>query len=125
MITIPATEYIKQLKAQQVPIDDQAFVCPLCGKVQSAVDLIKAGAGKDMDEVMKYLGYSCVGRWTNAGPPRKTKDGKGCNWTLGGLFKLHEIEILGQDGKRYPRFAVATPAQARFHMEENQAHEGF
>jgi hypothetical protein len=89
------------------------MICPRCGTVQSARDLIAAGAGADFDAVSKYLGFSCVGRFTGAGSPRKTPDGKPCNWTLGGLFALHKLEVVTPDGKRHPRFELASPEQAQ------------
>lgn len=76
-------------------VEDVTFKCPRCGTLQSAQDLIDAGVGSNLDEVEKYLAFSCVGRWS--------KD-KGCDWTLGGLFKLHELEVITPDGERHPRF---------------------
>lgn len=117
-------EFIAVLKAQRVPTDHFAFICPMCGTVQSGDDLIKAGAGKDFDEIEKYLGFSCVGRWTGAGPPPKDKTlGKGCNWTLGGLFALHKLEVVTPDGEKHPGFEPATPEQAQAHMLEKKLAE--
>jgi hypothetical protein len=76
-------------------IEDVTFKCPRCGTLQSAQDLIDAGVGKTIDDVEKYLAFSCIGRFTEM---------KGCNWTLGGLFKLHELEVVTPDGERHPRF---------------------
>lgn len=90
-----------------------AVKCPMCGVVQSAVDLIEAGAGSDFDGVGKYLGFSCVGRFTGAGSPRKVPDGKPCNWTLGGLFSLHKLEVVTADGTHHPHFELATPEEAQ------------
>lgn len=89
-----------------------AFVCPACGTVQSAQSLIDAGASSE--EVGKYLGFSCVGRWTGA-PAHRRGDapGKGCDWTLGGLFKIHKLEVVTPDGVHHPSFEVASPEQAQ------------
>lgn len=107
-------EFHAECKAQGVKSHmDTAMICPRCGTVQSARDLIAAGAGADFDAVSKYLGFSCVGRFTGAGSPRKTPDGKPCNWTLGGLFALHKLEVVTTDGKRHPRFELASPEQAQ------------
>lgn len=114
MNTMTLQEFHEALKAQGVSSHmDFALKCPMCGTVQSGVDLIAAGAGADFDAVEKYLGFSCVGRWTGAGSPRKAPDGKPCNWTLGGLFSLHKLEVVTPDGKRHPRFEPATPAEAQ------------
>jgi hypothetical protein len=84
--------------------------------MQTGNDLIRAGAGKTFEDVEKYLGFSCVGRFTGAKSPRKEPDGKPCNWTLGGLFSLHTLEVVTPDGEHHPRFEVATPEQAqRYH----------
>lgn len=121
MITMTLDEFKASVLAQGVKIEDAAFVCPMCGKVQSACDLINAGVGEDFEEVEKFLAYSCVGRWTNAGPPKKEKNGQGCNWTLGGLFRCHELEVVTPDGEKHPRFIPATPEQAKWHAMEVQS----
>lgn len=81
------------------------LICPMCNRVQTPKDLIDAGAGKTFDDVEKYFGFSCVGRWLNAGPFKKDNL-KGCDWTLGGFFKLHKLEVVTTDGKRHPRFEL-------------------
>lgn len=116
MQTMTLDEYKAAVKAQGVPHEHIAMKCPMCGAVQSGADLIAAGAGADFDEVEKYLAFSCVGRFTGAGSPRKKPDGKPCNWTLGGLFSLHKLEVVTPDGKKHPRFELATPAEAQAHM---------
>lgn len=116
MKIITLVEFHAELKAQGVRShEDSAFVCPMCQTVQSGKDLIAAGAGKDFDEVEEYVGFSCVGRFTGAGSPRSKPDGKPCNWTLGGLFLLHKLEVVTPDGKHHPRFELATPEQAQAH----------
>lgn len=120
MKTISLQDFHAELLSQGVPKVHLAFKCPICGTVQSAHDLITAGAGKDFDEVEKYLGFSCVGRFTNAGPHKKgTPPGKGCDWTLGGLFAIHKLEVVTEeDGKHHPRFEPATKEEAQQHMGE-------
>ena len=118
-ITVP--EFHAELRSQGVPSrEDIALVCPMCGTVQSARDLIDAGAGASFDEVENYLGFACVGRWTGAGAPRKAPDGKPCNWTLGGLFRLHKLEVLTDDGKACPRFEPASPDEALAHAARSR-----
>lgn len=117
MEVLTVDQFHAALKAQGVPREDFAFICPRCKTVQSARDLIAAGAGLDFDGVERFLGFSCVGRWTGAGSPRKQPDGRPCDWTLGGLFSLHETEVVTPDGKHNPMFAVASPEQAKAHAE--------
>lgn len=116
MVIMTVEEFHGALKEQGVPREHLAFKCPMCGTVQSATDLIKAGAGKTFADVAGYLGFSCVGRFTNAGPPRKSPDGKPCNWSLGGLFQLHKMEVVDEDGKHFPHFEPATKGDAQMHM---------
>ena len=96
METMTLEEFKTAIKSQgKKRIEDVTFRCPSCKTLQSAQDLIDAGAGKTMDDVEKYLAFSCVGRWDK---------NKGCDWTLGGLFQIHELEVVTPDGKHHPRF---------------------
>lgn len=89
-------EFHAAIKAQgHDRVEDVTFKCPRCGTLQSGQDLIDAGAGRDFDEVEKYVGFSCVGRFDPS---------KGCDWTLGGLFQLHELVVITEDGVEHPRF---------------------
>lgn len=116
MKTMTVQEFKEALTAQGVKRhEDFAFVCPMCRTVQSGADLIAVGAGETFDDVEKYLAFSCVGRFTGKGTPRKTPDGDACNWTLGGLFPLHKLEVITPDGKHHPRFELATPEQTQQH----------
>ena len=106
----------KKLKEQGVSSRHHyAFKCPTCGTIQSMALLIKEGCNPD--KVENYIGFSCVGRFNNAGPPpskddKKNRDKIGCNWTLGGLFRLHKMEIIDDEGTAHPHFALATPEEA-------------
>lgn len=114
MKTMTLEEFHAALKAQGMSSQlHLALKCPMCATVQSAFDLIAAGAGDDFDAVERYLGFSCFGRFTGAASPRKKPDGQPCNWTLGGLFPLHQLEVVTPDGKHHPRFEPATPAEAQ------------
>lgn len=114
MRIIPVAELHALFKAQGVSGQQHcAVVCPMCGTVQSGASLMKAGAGKTFEEVERFIGWSCVGRWTGAPGPRKKPDGEPCDWTLGGLFKVHRTEVVTPDGKHHPYFEIATPEQAR------------
>lgn len=116
MKTMTLAQFHSTLVAQGVSAREHlALKCPMCQTVQSAADLIAAGAGQSFDEVEKYLGFSCVGRFTGAGTPRKEPDGQPCNWTLGGLFALHKLEVVSPDGEHHPRFEPASPDEAQAH----------
>ncbi len=113
---ITLEEFKARAKAQGVPRVNVAVICPMCGTIQSMADLIAAGAGKTEADVERYIGFSCVGRWTGAPGPRKNPDGKPCDWTLGGLFSVHKLAVV-IDGKEHPHFEIATPEHAKAHMQ--------
>jgi hypothetical protein len=115
---ILAEEMHRRFKAQGVSGRDHiAFKCVMCGTVQSLASLKRAGVPPDKAE--NYIGFSCEGRFNGAGEwpsdPKKQKARKkrGCNWTLGGLFQIHELEVTTPDGKLHPSFVVATPEEAK------------
>lgn len=117
MQTMTLAELQDALRAQGVPRDHYAFKCPMCETVQSAADLIRAGAGADFDQVEKFIGFSCIGRFTGQKFTKASKGAHvGCDWTLGGLFRMHVLEIVTPDGKHHPHFAPATPEEAQAHM---------
>ena len=95
MITLTLEEYLSAMMSQNAPMGDVTFQCPRCRTLQSANDLIKAGAGKNINQVKRYLGFSCIGRFDSS---------KGCSWSLGGLFQIHELEIVFPNGEPAPRF---------------------
>ena len=116
MKTMTLAEFQQALMSQGVQRpEDFALVCPMCGTVQSARDLIAAGAGSSMNEVERYLGFSCVGRFTGARQQRRQPDGQPCNWTLGGLLQTHKLEVVTPGGVKHPRFELATAEQAQAH----------
>lgn len=109
-------EFLAALDAQGVSSRIHlAFICPMCATVQSAHDLIEAGAGSDFDAVQGDIGFSCLGRWTGGGSPRPSPDGSPCNWTLGGLLSLHKLVVVTEDGRRVTHFEPASPEQAKAH----------
>lgn len=85
-----------------VPIEQALFECPGCKLHQSAQDLMDAGAGEDLDAVEKYLAFSCVGRWDES---------KGCDWTLGGLLTIHEVEVETGPDQYRPCFKPVPPPE--------------
>ena len=124
MRRIPIEAFHAELKAQgMADRADLAFVCPACGTVQSARDLIAAGAGLDFDDVERILTFSCVGRFAGNKQPIR-KGGGPCDWTLGGLLKIHTLEVVDADGKAHPSFETASPQQAQRHATEFAAKVG-
>jgi hypothetical protein len=118
---ITVEELHARFKAQGVSAREHvAVVCPICATVQSMTSLIRAGG--QPDKVENSLGFSCEGRITGAGPwpsskdrsakARKRREVRGCDWSLGGLFRIHKLEVMS-DGKAHPFFELATPEQAQ------------
>lgn len=95
--TITRKTMVETMKANFPSFEESVFVCPRCGTKQTPQDLVDAGAGERIDDAHKYVGFSCVGRFNEG----KT----GCDWTLGGLFQIHTLEILS-DGEKHPFFEL-------------------
>lgn len=119
---ITIEELHSRFKAQGVSTHEHiAFKCVICSTVQSMASLVKAGCPPEKSETQ--VGFSCEGRWSNAGPypNEKKRDAKsvarrqvrGCDWTLGGLFRLHTLEVIDADGKPQPIFEPASPEEAQ------------
>lgn len=122
MEKITVEELHARMKAQGVSAREHvAFKCPICSTVQSIASLTKAGA--PADRVENVAGFSCEGRLTNAGAWPSAKDSsakaqkrrgvRGCDWTLGGFFRVHQLTVETPDGKEHPIFMLATPEEAR------------
>jgi hypothetical protein len=122
MEQITVEELHARLKAQGVSAREHiAFKCINCVTVQSIDSLRKAGCPSDKAETQ--VGFSCEGRWSGAGPwpgdknktakARARRKIRGCDWTLGGLFRLHRIEVIDADGKPQPIFDIATAEDAQ------------
>lgn len=110
---ITVGEFHQRCKAQGVSGRMHvALKCPVCGTVQSLTSLDRAGVPAGKQE--HYIGFSCVGRFTNAGPWKKDEPpGRGCDWTLGGLFRIHKLEVITADGEKHPTFEIATAEEAQ------------
>ena len=65
------------------------FKCPSCGEVQTGQEFID----NNVDDPIGKFYFSCTGRWV---------DGRGCNWTLGGLFQIHNVEVVNEEGEAVP-----------------------
>lgn len=94
MKTITEKEWIKQgLSLFGNSLATWKFICPSCKTVQSGQDFLDLKLSKD--EVRGCLGFSCIGRFTK---------NKGCTWTLGGFLQVQEVEVIAENGEKYPRF---------------------
>jgi len=136
MRTITVDDLQSAWRAQGVPQDHCAVKCPVCGTVQSFADVREAAAKASPEHLRAYFGegpidpllhfgFSCVGRF-NGQPGWKEpgwQEGKGCNWTLGGFFHAHRLEVISPDGEKHPYFEPATPEEAQAHLQAVQLQE--
>lgn len=78
------------------------FVCAACGHVQTISDFLALGI--DRETAYKQVHFSCIGRHTG-------DDGPGCDWTLGGLFSIHKVEVNcpEEEGKKIMAFEFDEP----------------
>lgn len=122
---LSTSEFHALLRAQGVPRDHLAFRCPACSTIQSMASLRHAGVAED--QLTSIVGFSCEGRFraNKASLAVKLRDfnltqaqlvalsqftisGRGCDWTLGGLFRIHALEVDGE-----PCFEPASPEEAQ------------
>jgi len=88
------------------------FKCPNCNTLQSYDDWSRLTT-LEPKEINQYIGFSCIGR--------VSKD-MGCNWSLGGLFQIHKLEVIQLDGKKVPFFEFAkTKIPIKFQKEAKEA----
>jgi len=83
-----------------------AFVCPVCGTVQTVQEYKAAGAPSTA------AGFSCIGRWLEDSREAFEVggvDGEGgpCNYAGGGLFHLNPVHVTMPDGEIVQAFAFA------------------
>lgn len=79
---------------------DWRCTCPSCGESQSMAEFVEAGMTQEEAQSRSF--FSCIGRWVK---------GRGCDWTLGGLFTIHSTEVLDEEGVAHPVFEFDTPPQ--------------
>lgn len=105
--TITLNEFLEMLKAQGVPPEHYAYRCVKCGHIQSAASLVRH-VGAERAGNLAY--YSCEGRFNSE---------VGCDWTLGGLFRIHALQVTAEDDtivgmlRTVPVFVPATPEEAQ------------
>ena len=91
---IPYEDWIADLKSKFGEDPKKwTFKCPSCGGTQNAQLFID----NKVEEPENKVYFSCIGRYVK---------GMGCDWTLGGLFKIHKISVL-KDGQVFPVFETA------------------
>lgn len=104
---ISKAQFMDRLKAQGVPIEHYTFKCVRCGHVQSAASLVRYISA---DKALNTAYFACEGRFN------RDVD---CDWTLGGLFQIHKLEVLSDAGHVVPVFEPASPEEAQTLMAKN------
>ena len=77
---------------------DWKFRCPACGHIQSVRSIEKNTPTITREKIESMVHFSCEGR---------INKNFGCDWTLGGLLRMHELEIKMEDGAMRMAFAFA------------------
>lgn len=70
------------------------FKCPRCGESQTLAEFRQ---NKIENPEGKFY-FSCIGRWV---------EGRGCDWTLGGLLQIHRTEVIDEEGSVFRVFEFA------------------
>lgn len=79
------------------------FKCVNCGHVQSIEDCQKLG----VKDPQNYVYFSCIGRFIEGCKGELGNKKSPCNYTLGGLFNLAELEIIDEEGGKHSVFEFA------------------
>jgi len=74
------------------------FRCPACGHVQSMQGMLDRNPDLKPGDIEGRVYFSCEGRLT---------EGVGCDWSLGGLLKMHALEVFDADGVKHNIFEFA------------------
>lgn len=106
MEQLTLSQFREKLKEHWPDMMSVEFICPSCKTVQTGNDLVAAGAGNNFEEIQGYIGFSCIGRFDKE---------KGCDWTLGGLFQIHELEIIADEDPTIvrPCFEINLPEKQK------------
>lgn len=99
--TIPLSEFLAEASSRfgNDP-NEWRFECVRCGGTQSAKEFMDLGLSEE--DASKTAHYSCIGRIDSS---------RGCDWSLGGLFSIHTLEVERPDGDVVPCFELAPPPE--------------
>lgn len=87
------------------------FVCPNCGNIQSLKDF--ENIGMKTEEAVKYVYFSCIGRFIENAKGNLGNKLKPCNYTNGGFFNLAKLTVVNPDGDESPVFDFARDNHAK------------
>jgi hypothetical protein len=74
------------------------FACPSCGHEQSHNEV--KSRKSDIGDTSGWIYFACEGRHVA---------GVGCDWTLGGLFQIHSLEVMEDSGRAVQCMRFAHP----------------
>lgn len=98
MIVVKESDWRRIGQKYYLDVKDFEFICPVCKHKQSVNSIMKNNSNLTEKEVRDFITCECEGRHT---------ENKGCDWCLYGLFQVHNLEILQEDGKRFNVFDFA------------------
>lgn len=87
------------------------FKCPSCGGIQTCQDFID----HKIEEPDTKFHFSCIGRWVK---------GRGCDWTLGGLFRIHKLEVIDPEGNKHSVFEFADEIDINKEVDKADVDQG-
>lgn len=85
------------------------FRCVACGNVQSAESVDANNPALIGTDKSNWIFFACEGRHT---------EGRGCDWSLGGLFQIHRLEVVWAPGP-----SEHEDARAEHHAAQQRAEE--
>lgn len=98
MIRLSYKEWIR--KAKELYGKDSynwKFKCPSCGHIQSINSMLEHNPSLKPMKIQGSVYFNCEGM---------INEEYGCDWTLGGLFKIQKVEVKF-NGKYFPVFEFA------------------
>lgn len=115
METITLQEFQDRCRAQGVPREHMAFICPRCGTVQSMASLRSVGCPPENLE--KAIGHTCEGVYCGVAgfrPFRTLRETplRGCDFYLGPRHSQPDLVVTYRNHS-YGHFQVASPEEAQ------------
>lgn len=96
MLYVKRKDWMKIAKDAYGDKKSWQFKCVSCGHIQSIGSVLDNNPS--LKDVLDWIYQNCEGRYTK---------GHGCDWSLGGLFTMHLIEVVDDDGSRFATFEFA------------------
>lgn len=96
MITVTKKDWLTIARKYYKSDKDYEFKCASCGNKQSINSVKNNNPDLTVEEISNFISCNCEGRHN---------DKIDCDWTLGGLLKIHELEVLDENGNIFGIFS--------------------